>query len=211
MKALYYKYILRILFLVSLTLLLLAFIIYVLSSRIDIQAPSNKLLSLNDYPLLSLMRDTYNVTESDMKFRSIAVAKGSLWKTTNIKVELLLTKNGMVKQSCSINMGTSSARLDSFIWYHINSSLGLCDIYTSNGIITILCGRAPSIVGSVEVGPHNIFKNFIKHNLCTIRLFKKEIIYVEGDRDPIVHPGMSIEQFLKDNNGEYLVVLVSLC
>jgi hypothetical protein len=60
--------------------------------------------------------------------------------------------------------------------------------------------HAPSKPGAVRKGYDR-----------TITWSREEIVYVEGDREPIVSPRMPLGEFCRRNNtGEYLVVIASL-
>jgi hypothetical protein len=109
-------------------------------------------------------------------------------------------------------MGTNSGRLDHpFFRYHMHAKVALGRANSRQGSFAFLgtCGMPGGGKGPTHAPsqPAKVKRGYDRN----LAWWKKEIIYVEGGEDPIVFPGMSLEEFCdKNNRGEYLVVAASL-
>jgi hypothetical protein len=155
-----------------------------------------------------------NVSASTIEPTKIADVRGSLWEWTGVGAELFYVRSGVaVGDRCRVGVGTNSGRLDHpFYRYSMSPHLVLARVSTkSDSFAFIDCYGGP---GGGSVGPTHAPRQPAKARRGFDRDLvwsRREIIYVEGSQEPIVTPGMSLEEFCKQNSvGEYLVVVASL-
>jgi hypothetical protein len=183
---------------------------YIGASRIEVRAPTDIGSKVEEYPSLTHTLELYKVHDSECTVRNVAEIDGILLNQTNIKAELFLVRHGASKGSCGITIGKSSANLGSIISYRMHASLAVYDMNTPFGTITSLTAKHKlSSVGSGTIGPCDELLSVKKLFNRSLRMYQKEIVYIEGTDEPVVYPGMSLKTFIDNNKGEYLVLIVS--
>ena len=203
----------------AITLLLLmlssAVAAFLLQSRVHMRASTNvpPKHSTGSFPRFAPFFP--GTREEEIDVREIAQFDGSLWESTGVRLDLIFIRSGVVveRDRCSLLIGTSGSRLDHPLFrYQMRGHVVLGRAEMSDGAFAALGAhggpsggakgptRAPREAGKVRRGYDR-----------TILRSRKEIIYVEGDEEPSVFPGMSLDEFCRKNNrGEYLVVVASL-
>jgi hypothetical protein len=163
---------------------------------------------------LELARWFPGVAEADLEVTEIARLEGSLWEWTGVALDLVFVQSGVAGDvECTRAICTSGAQLDHpYFRYHMSPQLVLAKAYAEYGTFAALQSWGGPVSGGkgpteATSAPARVKRGYDR---C-LRWWRKEIIYVEGGEEPIVSPGMSLEEFCKKNSkGEYLVVIASL-
>jgi hypothetical protein len=154
------------------------------------------------------------VEEVQITVTKIAELEGSLWQWTSVAAELVSIRSGIVQpDGCGTVLGTNSSRLDNqFFRYSMHPHIVLARADTKRGgLVTLASYGAPAGGSKGPLEWRSVCARVIRSYDRMLGWSKKEIIYVEGDNEPMVHPGMSLSEFCdKNNKGEYLVVIASL-
>jgi len=184
---------------------------YHASSHLETHIPANSVAALSDYSLLRYAPDVWGVPPARITVFNITDVEGSLWKSTRMVAELLLVDSGIIKDSCRFTMGANSGLLGSILWYNLNARLAICHVSTADGDFAFLTGDGMSAIGS---GAMKLPKSplAIKHSYeRKVGWLTGDIVFVGGEKDPIVSPGMSVGSFVRNNRkGTFLVVVVRL-
>jgi hypothetical protein len=200
----------RVAFALVLAIACVAFFIFA-PSRVRLQA-ANGPVSLGNFGFDSAAY-FLGVKEAELERREIAVVDGSLWEWTGVRLELIFIRSGVAQgNECGESFGTNNGRLDHPLFrYRMHAQVALGRAYTKQGCFAFLgqYGMPGGGKGPTQAPCHSArVKRSYDRNLVW---WKKEIIYVEGDAEPVISPGMSLEEFCKKNGrGEFLVVIASL-
>jgi hypothetical protein len=140
--------------------------------------------------------------------RIIAVVEGAFTMRTGIDAALYFVRSGVVDKQSTRSGGRSNHQYPKPIWRHLRISLVIGESAQSGRRTTILGSYgAPAGGGTGPGAPHTIkvsVAQLVTGPLCD----KKDcVLYVEGDRECLVEPDMTVEQFAERNPiGEFLVV-----
>jgi hypothetical protein len=147
----------------------------------------------------------------DMTARNILVATDTFTKSTWLSGILHLVHDGLVDVVNTWAVGRSSNRLGDGIWERMKITVALGEKYTAAGRVTNL-GSAGETHGEGQGGglPNTVNALFSLAMPGRIVPGGKHIVYLEGDREPILDPEMSLDDFARKNTGSYLVVTLEL-
>jgi hypothetical protein len=155
----------------------------------------------------------FGVNETEIDAEVVAHAGGSLWEWTDLRLQLVFVQSGVVASGdCAASLGTNGGRLDHpFFRYPMHARVGLARAYTKHGAYAFIStrGMPGGATGPTHAPsqPAKVKRGFDRD----ITWLSKEIVYVEGGDEPLVTPGMSLQEFCEKNNtGDYLVVIASL-
>jgi hypothetical protein len=182
------------------------------ASSIETTRPTGPPTAPEDYLGVANVAKEFHLLPNQIAVYPIAAVNGALWEWTNVNCELYLICSGRTQGVCSVGMGTSSGRLD-HLWlrYRLRTTVAVCSLMVADTRLAFLtCKGAPSAVGASEIVMPEWQPSVRRNYDRRIRLWTKEIIYVEGNNEPLVYPGMSIHEFCDKNNGDFLVVVASL-
>ena len=185
-------------------------LVIVAPSRVHIHTTTGPVL-LHEYGFDSAAT-FLGVSEAEIGTKKIAVMDGSLWEWTGVRLDLAFIQSGVVQDKCNVMMGTNSGRLDHpFFCYQLHGHVALGKANTTQGSFAFLGsygvpggGKSPT---HAPKQPAKAKRGYDRD----IAWSQREIVYVEGSEEPVVHQNMSFEEFCNRNNsGEYLVVIASL-
>jgi len=147
----------------------------------------------------------------DMKVRNILVATGTFTKSTWLSGTLYLVHGGSISLVNSWTVGRGPNRVGDGIWEGMKITVALGDKNTPNGRVTNL-GAAGHTRGG---GNGSDLPNTVNVTLSLampgrILPGANHIVYVEGDREPVVDQVMSVDEFARKNAGDYLVVTLEI-
>jgi hypothetical protein len=155
------------------------------------------------------------VKETEIEVTKIADLDGSLWEWTGARLDLVFVRSGVAQcDECQELIGTSGGRLDHpFFRYRMSPHVVLARAnimkYGRFAVLGSFGGPTSGSKGPTHAPsqPARVKRGYDRN----ITWSKKEIVYVEGGEEPVVYPGMSLEEFCNRNDrGEYLVVIASL-
>jgi hypothetical protein len=146
-----------------------------------------------------------------MKPRNILLAAGTFTTSTWLNGTLYFIQGGSISPINTWTVGRTTNGIGSGIWEGMKITVALGDKDTPNGHVTSL-GVAGHSRGSGN--------NWEQPNSVTVKSSlsmpgrimpgTSHIVYVEGDREPVVDPTMSVDEFARKNAGNYLVVTLQL-
>jgi hypothetical protein len=147
----------------------------------------------------------------DMKARNILVATGTFTTSTWLSGTLFLVQGGSVSPVNGWTVGRSSNQIGASIWKSMKITLALGEKDTPNGRVTNLGAAGQSRGGGSGSGvPITVSVTSSLAVPGRILPGANHIVYVEGDRDPVVDQAMSVDEFARKNAGNYLVVTLQL-
>ncbi len=147
----------------------------------------------------------------DMKARNILVATGTFTKSTWLSGTLYLVHGGSISAVNSWTVGRSPNRIGDGIWEGMKITLALGEKNTPNGRVTNL-GAAGHTRGGGNGSDLPNTVNVTSSLAMPGRILPgaNHIVYVEGDREPVVDRTMSVDEFAQKNAGDYLVVTLEI-
>jgi hypothetical protein len=158
-----------------------------------------------------LGRTLPGIPSDTTELRDIAFAQGWLWKGRVLTLELRAVDEGVVSGSYTQQVGSSNARLDSFVWFRVHCPIALCRASAPDGPVVRLVALGPTVTGGGGPLGASFQPKFKQTCERTIPWIGNRIIYVEGDREFVLHTSMSIDRFaLRNPNGHFLIVVASV-
>ncbi len=145
----------------------------------------------------------------DIPFQgNVVVAEGTFSKRTWLTAVLYVVRSGEAKELDALSLGRSPNRFGEPTWITMQITLALGNVEQVGGRVTHLGAFGQTRgggQGGVEV-VHNINPLATKVLATELTATTLQIVYVEGDREPEVTSGMTVEEFAKINGGNFLVL-----
>jgi hypothetical protein len=152
----------------------------------------------------------FDVDEVDV-VRNIAVAEGTFSKDTWLSTWLYVVRSGKIENGSGFTVGRSPNRIGEPNWINMRIRLALAETERSDGR-AIYLGTAGQTRGQGGIG--EIIRNFPVTEKQTfpgrIEAGKRIVLHVEGDRQFSVNREMSVETFARQNEGNFLVIVIQL-
>jgi hypothetical protein len=151
--------------------------------------------------------------EKEVTPREIFMATGRFFGNgRHLRVMLYLVEHGTATEIYDLGVGqTSMNGVIGFFGQRLNIRIALGEVDTPQGHMTLLGefgGRAGGGSGRPLIGHVTPVAN----QLLTGRIYtaKPRLVYVEGDQIPVAAWGTTLEEFVAQNPGRYLVVTAAL-
>jgi hypothetical protein len=153
----------------------------------------------------------FGIDSPDMKARNILVVTGCFTRSTWLSGRLYHVQAGRFTQLQGMTVGRSTNRLGEWIWQDMTITLALGDKVAPGGRLTCL-GSVGQHRGGGSGGEvsHNVEPQVTVTLPGRISAGRDYIVYVEGDRTPVVDRNASLANFARENGGNYLVVTLQL-
>jgi len=162
-------------------------------------------------PADAVAKNYFGFESDDLAPRNIAVVSGTFTKSTWLSASLSVVQSGSIQEINGFTVGRSPNQIGSPPWQTLTIRLALGEKDTPIGRITN-SGSAGHSRGEGSSGsfPHHV--QTVASQVFPGRLTPKRerIIYVEGDRQPVVTDDMPLAEFASKNGGNYLVVVGEL-
>jgi len=143
--------------------------------------------------------------------RNILVVTGSFTKSTWLSGRLYYVKSGAATEINGFTVGRTPNSIGDWIWKDMKITLALGDADTPAGHVTYLGSAGQSRGGGSAGGiPHNVKPVICRAIPGKITPGREYVAYVEGEREPVLNPSATLDDFAKDNKGDYLVVTLQL-
>jgi hypothetical protein len=157
----------------------------------------------------------FGINREDLEVRNIAVATGNFRNGRWLTTSLYLVRSGVIDEANSMGLSKSQARLglgSHLLGERYQIRLALGEAETPQGRVTFL-GASGQTTGAGTGGgklTHSIAATHATTLPGQITPGRPYIVYVEGDREPVVNRETSLEEFAEENPGNYLVVVLQL-
>jgi hypothetical protein len=153
----------------------------------------------------------FGFDREDIEIRNVAVVNGTFTKSTWLTASLIAVQGGRVEEINGFTVGRSPNQIGSPSWQTVTITLALGSRDTPNGRVVQL-GSVGHSRGSGAGGEWLITfpSDFSETFAGSIRPGRDYIIYAEGDTKIDITPQMTITEFVKRNQGNYLVVTAQL-
>lgn len=140
--------------------------------------------------------------------RNIAVVDGTFKKDTLVSASLFVVRSGKANEFNSFKFGRDPAELGKPIWMNLRTTLSLIE-YDDGGVgeLRSSAERQDAQSNPLDSKIKVVAAKTLPGKLARGRDF---ILHVEGDRPFNVSSDMSVDDFAKTNNGNFLVVVVKL-
>lgn len=150
-------------------------------------------------------------TESPQtQIRNLAVATGTFTLDDRLSAALYHVKAAEIVLVNRFSVGRSPNQIGAPYWMPLRIFLALGDQTVPAGRITNLGSAGHSRGGGVS-GPYtnDVRPLFTRLEPGKLTPGEKRILYVEGDREITLASGMTLDEFARQNRGNYLVVEVA--
>lgn len=153
-----------------------------------------------------------SLTEENIRTRNIARVSGRFFGNgAHLSADLYLVEAGKITEISGLSVGASPNRLGPGFGEYLRITFALGDIDTPVGRCSFLGSIGQTRGGgSSSLCPHKV--TAAAHALSPGRVShgQPRVIYAEGETQPIITQGMSIESFAATNSGRYLAVTLRL-
>jgi hypothetical protein len=155
--------------------------------------------------------DYFGIDEGAEQVRNIAVVEGTFTKSTWLSSSLYSVKAGQIEELNAFTVGRSPNQIGGPIWASMKITLALGELEAVSGRRTQL-GSAGQSRGGGRGGNdrHNVQQKFSTTFARSVVPSGEYIVYVEGEKEPMMSDAMTVNDFAQQNNGNYLVVTVQL-
>ena len=146
---------------------------------------------------------------TDPAARPIAIAEGTVTRTTHIEAALYVVGDGISTKNNRASTFRGTER-GSPRWRRKRITFALAETETSEGRFAWIAVRGMSGGGaSGFLTPHRFEAKFQQVFTGDLNVGKPRLLYAEGDRKFVARPDMTVEEFAKTNDGNFLVVTVT--
>jgi hypothetical protein len=192
-----------------------------MSSRVVVRPSHEASIPARDFPGLDLAARSLEVSLDRLAVCPICTIEGTLCPGTGVDAGLYLVSAGVSRdprvRATGLAIRVTLAHLDGDLLgrHSIHPQLAICHVTgtpTVGDVTFLACRSAPSSVGTGDL-PTPGWRGAVRRKYSrVVSGWKKEIVYVEGNEEPSVYPGMSLDSFCQENKnrGDFLVVIVSL-
>lgn len=147
----------------------------------------------------------------DFSARNIAVATGTFTLGTWLTGELYHLHDGQFQELNGFSVGRSPNQIGAPHWVDMRITLALIQYDTEHGTVTQLgsAGHSRGGGGSSEIptSVKPLHSRFIGGQLLS---GQSRILYIEGDTEFQLSSGMTVEEFAKENEGSFYVVVIGM-
>jgi hypothetical protein len=130
-------------------------------------------------------------------------------KSTRLRATLYLVESGKSTVLTLWDIVRSEARLAPIGPFGENTTIVFVfgETTMQEGRVTVLgCAGASRAAATFSPRPHRVQNVQQALRDGDFRPGREHLVYVDGEREPVTRPGMTIEEFAADNSGSFLVV-----
>lgn len=150
----------------------------------------------------------FGLFSEQAKIRNVAVAEGVFSRGTWLSTSLYVAEGGQVTQLGSYTVGRSPNRLGELPWKRMKITLAIGERQTPQGTISELGTAGQSRGGGSGGGEfvHHIATTHSQVLAGPISTAEDCVVYVEGDRPIVLDKPMAVDEFLRRNVGNFLII-----
>ena len=180
-------------------------------SRVRARRPAASSATAGDYSSVGPIAEILRVCPEQVEVHTVAVAEGSLWRWSCLRLEMRRVDGGVVSGCYAARVGMSAACIDSGVRYKMRTPVAVCKARTARGQVVFLAAEGRTVTGGGCPMGVLFSPGFRETYERDIAWYRSEIVYVEGDNAPVVRPSMSVGEFARRNSaGHFLVVEASI-
>ncbi len=179
-------------------------------SAIQVSAASEERLPVDrvfGHTTLTTYLSDAKLTSTRTTARHVFTAKGTFTPRRTLHADLYLVRSGTSQEANGLGVGVTESVILSTLGCKLEIKFALVEAETPAGRIVVL-GTVGHHAGAGSGGLAFPSQGLPHRQVASGRLAggAPRIVYVEGDRPPILTRSMSVAEFSKQNDGEYLVV-----